>query len=222
MIKAAIFDMDGLLINSEPFWQQAEITIFKKVNIHLTKEMCIQTMGLRIDEVVAHWHSLFPWSHISQEDLQKEIIDSVIHYIQTDGQAMDGVYQILELLTEQNLKIGLASSSFLKIIKAVIEKLKLEKFFTVVHSAEFEEYGKPHPAIYINTAKQLGVPPTQCVAFEDSFNGLIAARAARMKAVAVPEQEHYHLPKFEIAHIKLSTLKAFGPEHLDLLKDSIT
>lgn len=222
MIKAAIFDMDGLLINSEPFWQQAEITIFKKVNIHLTKEMCIQTMGLRIDEVVAHWHSLFPWTNISQEELQKEIIDAVIDQVQSNGQAMDGVHEILELLKGQNLKIALASSSFLRIIKAVIEKLKLSNYFSVVHSAEFEDYGKPHPAIYLNTAKQLGIPPTQCMAFEDSFNGLIAARAARMKAVAVPEQEHYHLSKFEIAHFKLNTLKEFRLEHLDLLKDTIT
>jgi sugar-phosphatase len=123
---------------------------------------------------------------------------------------------------EQNLKLALASSSFLRIINAVIKRLKLGKYFSIVHSAEFEEYGKPHPAIYINSAKQLGVAPTQCLAFEDSFNGLVAARAARMKAVAVPEQEHYHLPKFEIAHLKLNTLKAFGPDHLTLLKDIFT
>jgi sugar-phosphatase len=222
MIQAIIFDMDGLLVDSEPVWQKAEIEIFKKVNITLTREMCMQTMGLRIDEVVNHWHSKYPWDHITRADLQEEIIQTVIKYIQTDAGPMDGVNYLLEFFKAKGFKLALASSSHFAIINAVVKKLNIAHYFNKLHSAEVEAYGKPHPAIYLHTAEALGIAPTQCVAFEDSFNGLIAARAARMKAVAIPDPSHFHDTRFDIAHLKLKSLSDFREEHLDLLNKATT
>lgn len=220
MKHAAIFDMDGLLINSEPFWQQSEIDLFKTVNIELTRELCMETMGLRIDEVIQYWYSKFPWSNLTHVELQEKIISRVIEYIMDEGKEMDGVHQTIEVVQSRGLKIALASSSHFRIIHAVLDKLKIRKYFEVVHSAEVEDYGKPHPAIYINTAKMLGVEPVNCIAFEDSFNGLIAAKAARMKTVAVPDPDHYKQTRFDIANLKLKSLSDFTSSHLiDLLKN---
>ena len=90
-ISAVIFDMDGLLIDSEPFWQQAEKIVFKKVGIELTTEMCYETMGLRIDEVVMYWYEKKPWDHISLQEIQAEIIDRVIELIHENGKQKEGV-----------------------------------------------------------------------------------------------------------------------------------
>lgn len=214
--------MDGLLINSEPWWQQAEIEIFRKVDICLTREMCMETMGLRIDEVITHWHTRYPWTGTTKAALEDEIIDTVIKYIHLEAGPMEGVYEILDLLRGRSMQLALASSSPFRIIRAVVAKLGIGSYFQVLHSAEAEKYGKPHPDIYIHTAAQLGVTPMECVAFEDSFNGLVAARAARMKTVAVPDPVHSNHPRFGIAHIRLSSLKEFTPEHLYYLDKEIT
>src|SRR5688572_9324679 len=96
MITAAIFDMDGLLIDSEPIWREAEKTIFKQVGLDLSDEMCAQTMGLRIDEVVQHWYTIRPWSNKSLKQIETEVLDAVERLIIQRAQPMEGVYDILE------------------------------------------------------------------------------------------------------------------------------
>jgi mannitol-1-/sugar-/sorbitol-6-/2-deoxyglucose-6-phosphatase len=212
MIKAAIFDMDGLLIDSEPIWQKSEIEIFGQVDVTLTREMCMQTMGLRLDEVVKHWHEIYPWSGKSLKEIEEAVIDTVVSHIQKEGQALPGVYKTLEILKSMDIILGLASSSSFRIINTIVDKLKIREYFSVIHSAEVEPYGKPHPAIYISAAELIDVPVTKCVALEDSFNGLIAAKAARMKTIAVPEGSCYEQTRFDIADIKLRSLEEFNAE----------
>ena len=199
--------MDGVLIDSEPYWQKAEIELFKKVGISLTKEMCLQTVGLRIDEVVHYWYVRHPWQGVSHKALEEETVERVIDYIKKFADPMPGVYETLEMLLKHNIPIALASSSRFKIIDTVLDKLAIRKYFKVVHSAELEQYGKPHPGIYLSTAQKLNIPPNECLAIEDSFNGLIAAKAARMKTIAVPEESLWHQSRFDIADFKIKTLR---------------
>jgi len=219
MIQAVIFDMDGLLIDSEPFWQAAEKVAFRKVGIELTDAMCGQTIGLRIDEVVEHWHRQFPWDHISQKAIQELIVDHVIQFVREKGEPLSGVDRIFRFFKNKGVKIALASSSHQRLIDAVLNKFGIEECFDVIHSAEFETYGKPHPAIYLTTAQKLAVLPTECLAFEDSFNGLIAAKAARMKTICVPDPTAFDETKFDIADLKLRSLKEFNEEHLRALNN---
>lgn len=208
MIKAVIFDMDGLLINSEPLWQLAEIKIFETVGIKLSHSDCLKTMGLRVDEVVQYWYERFPWLNKSLKIVESEIICEVIRLIKEKGEAMPGATYILDLLKEAGLKIGLASSSSMAIIQAAIFKLNIADRFDAIVSAENEEFGKPHPAVYINTAKILGVKSTECLAFEDSVTGLLSATSARMKTIAVPDKENNDI-RFCIASMTLNTLDEF-------------
>lgn len=199
--------MDGLLINSEPFWKDAEVDVFSTLGVPLTYDMCYQTVGLRIDEVVQYWHDLYPWGSKSLQQVEDEIVGAVIDLINHKGQAMEGVHEIIQFFNNKNLPLAVASSSYFRLIDAALTKLNIKHHFQVIHSAEAEAYGKPHPAIFITTAQQLGVSPTECLVLEDSLNGVIAARAARMTVVAVPEERK---SEFSIAHLVLDSLIDFG------------
>ncbi|PKQ65835.1 hypothetical protein BZG02_02195 [Labilibaculum filiforme] len=209
MIKAVIFDMDGLLINSEPFWQESETKVFSSLGLKVNKKIFEQFMGKRIDEVVEVMYAMTPWNHVAKEKVVEDIIENVIRLVIEKGACLPGVHNTLEQLKDSSYKIALASSSKMKIIVAVLEKLQLKDYFEVVHSAEFEKYGKPHPQVFISTAEQLGVHPSECVVFEDSLNGVISALAASMKCIAVPEKNAYNLNQFVIANKTLSSLNDF-------------
>lgn len=209
MIKAAIFDMDGLLINSEPLWQQSEYMVFTDLGVPLKDEIFVQLMGRRIDEVVDILYSKFPWKGKTKEETIQAIIDNLICLIKEKGEPMPGVEETLKLLKKNNYKIALASSSYFKIIDTVLDSLNIRDYFEVIHSAEIEEYGKPHPQIFISTANMLGVKPEECVVFEDSIHGVIAALAANMKCIAVPYAQASNIDKFIIAQKKISSLNDF-------------
>ena len=206
-IKAVIFDMDGLLINSEPLWQEAEILVFDRVGINLTRELCQQTQGLRIDEVVEYWYTRHPWTNLTKLEVEKSIVNKVIELIQLKGEPLPGVEQAIALVRRKNVKIALASSSSMRIIQAALQKLGLSETFTEVYSAESEVLGKPHPGVYLTTAKKLDIPPQLCLALEDSLNGVLAAKAARMKCIAIPEAIQQNNPKFAIAERVLQSLE---------------
>ena len=208
-MKAVIFDMDGILIDSEPLWKIAEIAAFKKVGIDLTHTDCEETVGLRMDEVVRLWYDRVGWEGRSLKEVEDDVIDVLISEIQNQGKAMIGVEAALINIKEAGYKIGLATSSANRILQVVIDKLSIRTYFDVLHSAEFEEYGKPHPAVFLTAAKQLGVKPNQCLVIEDSFNGVLAAKAARMKVIAIPEKTHHFDKRLQIADKILDNLNGF-------------
>ena len=217
MIDAVIFDMDGVLLDSEPFWQDAEIEIFATVGIHLTRTQCIETTGLPVNDVVAYRHKQNPWNHKSLEQVCDEILAGVERRVRERAVLLDGVLDVLEFFKNRRITIALASSSALRLINTVLNKFSLENTFAVVHSAEREEYGKPHPAVFLTTAKHFGIPPAHCLVIEDSFNGLIAAKAARMKTVVIPMAEQWNEARFDIADSKLKSLREFSEQQWNRL-----
>jgi sugar-phosphatase len=206
---AAIFDMDGLLIDSEPLWQEAEKKIFSSVGLQLTTAMCEHTMGMRLDEVVLHWFGYQPWEGKSLKSIEEEILTEVARLIRLKGTPLQGVHEVLRFCRSAGLKMAVASSSYLDLIEAVLAKLEVRDEFEVVHSAQFEPKGKPDPGIYLSTARMLGVEPCRCIAFEDSYNGLLAAKSAGMLTVAVPAPQHFNDRRFLIADAKIRSLLEF-------------
>ena len=203
MIEAAIFDMDGLLIDSEPFWRRAEMTVFSTVGINLSEANCRETMGFRLNEVVDLWYSRFPWTGKSKKQIEFEILDSVKELIQSEGEPLPGIYDTIELCKKLNLKTAVASSSAMVLIEATVDRLGIRNEFDTLQSAENEEFGKPHPSVFIKTAQRLGVRPENCIVFEDSFHGMVAGLAAKMKVIAVPEESS---DRFLAAHSILNFL----------------
>lgn len=208
-IEAVIFDLDGLLINSEPFWQQAEIEILTDAGVPLTVEMCRQTMGLRIDEVVNHWVQVYivDIDRYPPVKLQNDIIKRVIELIFEKGKPMPGARTAIEYFSSSGKKLALASSSMNRVIHASLEKLGFIEYFQVITSAEDEEFGKPHPGVFISAAKKMSVSPEKCLVLEDSINGLIAARAARMKCILIPEQSTAYKKESVLADRILESLE---------------
>ena len=217
MIDTVIFDMDGLLVDSEPLWMMAMQEVFASVGAAITPQLAAQTTGLRTVEVVDYWHRYFQWKEKPKEQVTAEIIDSVTRLVLQQGKPMQGVPYILNFFKDRGLRMGLASSSPMGFIEAVLEHFQLRSYFSAVASAEHEPYGKPHPAVYLSCARSLGSNPLHCLAFEDSINGTIAARAARMKVVAVPEMHNRQNPRYVLADVTLDALTDFTESHLQSL-----
>lgn len=205
--KAVIFDMDGLLIDSEPYWKQAEKKVFGELGLNLTDTMLQQVMGFRLNEVVNYWYDYQPWPNPDMEQTEKDVLSTVKQLILDHAEAMPGVYRLLEQLSKTNIKLAVASSSAMSLIQTVVQKLEIEKYFDVLWSAEYESFGKPHPAIFLSTAHKLAVSPSDCWVIEDSINGVIAAKAARMKCLAVPDASQLSDPRFAIADKVIPSLE---------------
>lgn len=217
MLDTVVFDMDGLLVNSEWLWARAMEEVFQTVGVTITPELAMRTTGLRTVEVVSYWHEYFKWKGKSREQVTEEIIDRATDLIIREGVTMEGVEYIMGYFMQKNMKIGLASSSPLRMIEAVLKHFQLDVFFQVVSSAEFEYFGKPHPAVYLSCIEKLQSRPLSSIAFEDSINGMIAAKAARMKTVVVPEPHNQENPKYILADLKLTSLAQFNDQHFTLL-----
>lgn len=215
-LKAVILDMDGVLVNSEPLWRKAMIKGFNEVGIPFTEADCRKTTGLRINEVINYWLSLHSHINVKATELEQLIMQELYHLIEQQGQPMHGIVEILNFCRQQNLIVGLATSSSNELMNRVLKKLNLTHYFKAVVSAEFLKYGKPHPEVFLQCADKLDTLPFNCLVIEDSVNGVIAARAAQMAVIAVPDNEHFNLPGFAIATRKcnnmaeaLLALKAF-------------
>jgi mannitol-1-/sugar-/sorbitol-6-/2-deoxyglucose-6-phosphatase len=217
MIEAVILDMDGLLIDSEPYWQASERLIMKEYGIELSPEMHSATLGLRCDEQTQYWYKRYPWPNPDFAKIDRQYEEMMLDFFNNEASLMDGAEYIINFFSEQKMPLALASSSSMVLINAFIERFNLKKYFTLVRSAENEKYGKPHPAVYLSTAKMLNKSPMSCLAFEDSLNGLLAAKAAQMKAVIVPDPRTSRREKFDIADMQLNNLKEFGSKELQIL-----
>ena len=204
--KAVIFDMDGVLIDSEPLWKIAMEEAFHSVGCMITKKDFQKTVGLRIDEVITYWHQEVGWERLSVKDVENLIVQKMIALIEDNGVPLPGVIDTLEYLKSKNIKLGLGTSSYNVLIEAVLNTLGISSVFDVVHSAEDEEFGKPHPAVYLTVAQELGVSPSKCLVIEDSFNGIISALSARMTVVWIPEKTHTPDPKNEVAKYQFATM----------------
>ncbi|MGB0944783.1 MAG: hexitol phosphatase HxpB [Marinomonas sp.] len=217
MITAAIFDMDGLLFDSEPLWQEAEYQVFSRLGVRVTPELSAITAAMTTKEVTEFWYQQHPWQGDSLASVEQAVIDQVERLIKQKGEAKPGVKEILNFCKEQGLKIGLATNSPYQLIPVILDALKVRHYFDVITSSDQVEKGKPAPDVYLKTAQRLNVEPKQCMVFEDSPSGLAAGVAADMKVIVVPQKEHYDNPKFALSQFKLASLLDFTKLHLAAL-----
>jgi sugar-phosphatase len=213
-ISAVIFDMDGLIIDSEPLWKIAEIETFKEVGFDFTIEMCALTTGMRIDEVVEFWRKRLKWQKFSNNEIVDTIQNKMVQLIQEQGKLLPGIIEALNLLKANDVLIALASSSSMSLINTTVDSLEIRRFFNIIHSAENEIAGKPNPAVFLSTAKMLEVQPNKCLVLEDSKAGMNAGINANMRTVVIPE--FGTSPKWTSNAFK--KLKSMLEFNLDLLK----
>lgn len=214
MLHAVIFDMDGLLIDSEPLWWQAGVEVLRTVGVDLEDNRSHETMGLRTDAALEHWFSLFPWTGKSLQEIEQEVNSRAMELIQEHAEPLPGVYETIHLVSRHGIPMGVCSSSPHLVIRTVLSTLRLHSAIQVVYSAEAEPFGKPHPGAYLNCAKQIGVHPHRCLVFEDSLRGATAAKAAEMKVIAVPSGRDNEPGTFDFCDMQLRSLADFNESHL--------
>ena len=187
-IEAVVFDMDGILLDSEPIWRATERRVFRRLGIDVTEEDLMRTMGVRIADVVRLWHERQPWIGPSVDDVAEEVVAGVAEAIERDGVLHEGAVAAIDRFRALGLRLALASSSPMRLIDAVLKLGSLEGRFDAVVTAEDEDRGKPDPAVYLTAARALGVEAARCLAIEDSIAGIRAAKSAGMVCVAIPER----------------------------------
>ena len=207
--KAVIFDMDGVLIDSEPLWKIAMEDVFVSIGCPLTRKDFQKTVGLRLDEVIEYWYEHTGWDNTSPKEVENRIVQRMIELLKENGEPLSGVVDTLKHLKSKNFKIGLATSSYEVLINTVLDTLLIRDYFDFTHSAEKESYGKPHPAVYLSVAKKFNIHPKDCLVIEDSLNGIISGKAARMKVVCIPEKSHSLEPKLSLADYQFEDMSLF-------------
>ncbi|MBD3628624.1 hexitol phosphatase HxpB [Cyclobacterium sp.] len=203
--KAVIFDMDGVIIDTEKIWKQAEKEIFSSFGVKVTEEHSKVTQSMTTSQVTQFWHEKFPWRHKSLKEVEQMVVSRVTELIASEECLIKGVKAFIEKLKSKNYKIGLATNSPYVLIPTVLDRFEIAHFFDTVSSAEFEEKGKPDPAIYYTTARKLHVDPKDCLVIEDSYSGILAAKQAGMTVAAFSngnmqiefEMADYRIDSFE-------------------------
>ncbi len=201
--KAVIFDMDGVLVDSEINWHKYESNVWEELGIVQVDEVRAAILGKRLSDVVKIVSGYAPGHDVL---FIRQTFDQMADKVYADSSVMDGVAELLEFLREKGVRIGLASSSMQRWIDLFFAGNSFKKYFDVVLSGESLDLpGKPDPAIYLEAAKRLDVSPDECVVIEDSFAGVSSGKASGAYTIAIPDMR-WSKGDFSIADMRVSSL----------------
>lgn len=203
MIKAIIFDFDGLIVDTESVWFEAYKEVLLQYEVELTLQKFSEVIGTT-DEVLYEYinsNAKVPIDREKIEQLVKEIVKQKLF----KPVLRENVEDYLKSAKNAGLLIGLASSSSREWVESFLKKLNIFDYFSVIKTSEDVSKVKPDPELYLKAIEELGVEVNEAIAFEDSLNGLIAARKAGLKCVIVPNSVTTHL-EFENYSLRLSSM----------------
>jgi HAD superfamily hydrolase (TIGR01509 family) len=210
VIEAVVFDLDGVLLDSEQVWDEVREQLVKERGGRWHERAQTEMMGMSSSEWSRYMHN-----ELGVPDPPEEISADVVRRLEEVYRKrlplIDGAIEAVERLAAR-WPLGLASSSNREVIDLVLDLSGLARFFRVTVSSEEVSRGKPAPDVYLEAARSLGVPPERCAAVEDSHNGIRSAKAAGMRVIAIPNQ---HYPPGEealsLADVRLSSLAELTP-----------
>ena len=187
-IKAVLFDMDGLMVDTESLATEALIHSAKKQGYDMTEEETFQVLGFTTKSIYEFWENYFKNSDVSG----KQLVDDHYKYIEdilftTGPRKMPYIEELLKYLKESNYKVAVASSSNMNHIINNMEKTGLKKYIDEFASGAEVENGKPAPDVFLLAAKRLGEKLEECLVLEDSKAGVIAGSSAGAKVIMVPD-----------------------------------
>lgn len=191
-LKAVIFDMDGVLVDSEPWHYEIETILFKRLGLNVSEELHLKYIGTASDLMYSDLKQRFDIS-MSLEELLKwdEEYRIDIFKKMENITPSPGIPELLKEIKSANLKTAVATSSVPGIVDIILKKCGIAAYFDTVVTTAMAGKSKPAPDVYLFAADRIGVSPTNCVVFEDSFNGVRAAKRASMYCIA-------HQPNNEI------------------------
>lgn len=202
--------MDGLLVDSEPAWRAVHREVFAELGVRLEDWPTLVTAGMRVDEVVALRRTYHDWGSPTDLEVVASITGKVAERLAADAVLLPGAIEAIDWCRGHGLAVALATGSTWAVLDAVAKRFELRRHLDALVSAEDVQLGKPHPAVFITAAAAIGVEPTDCLAFEDSLTGLIAAKAASMRVVAVPRGASVGDPRMILADVLLDSLLDIG------------
>jgi HAD hydrolase, family IA, variant 3 len=187
-IKAVLFDMDGLMVDTESLSTEAFIDSAKAQGYNMTKEETLKVLGFTKANIYQFWIDYFQGTNVDGKKLVDDHYEYIENVLYTVGpEKMPYVEELLKYLRENNYKIAVASSSDTADIKNNLEKTKLEKYIDEIASGAEVENGKPAPDVFLLAAKRLGVDPKDCLILEDSKAGIKAGKASGAMVFMVPD-----------------------------------
>lgn len=188
-MKAVIFDMDGLLIDSEPLWDKSDTFFLKRKGFVYTPELRMRMMGTGQKEAIELLKKELGLKG-KVEELIKERKAIFYNLFFKDVKLMKGSLRLIEKLSDRKILLAIATGGHsAKKVKEILRKFSLGPCFSVVVSSDEVKNGKPHPDVYLFSAKELGVKPSECFVLEDAANGVLAGKAAGMKVFGVNKNE---------------------------------
>lgn len=186
-IKAAIFDMDGTLIDSMWVWEKIDVEYLKKFNIEIPGDLRSNIEHLNFIETAKYFKDRFNLVDSIEKIMEDWNEMAYTHYL-NDVKLKNGVKEYLNFLKLKDIKIGLATSNCNFLIETVLKKLDIYEFFDSITTTDETGKCKDFPDVYLLTAKKLGVKPNECVVFEDILTAVLSAKKAGMKVVAVHDK----------------------------------
>lgn len=187
-IKAVLFDMDGLMVDTESLSTEAFINSAKAQGYNMTKEETLKVLGFTKANIYQFWIDYFQGTNVDGKKLVDDHYEYIENVLYTVGpEKMPYVEELLKYLRENNYKIAVASSSDTADIKNNLEKTKLEKYIDEIASGAEVENGKPAPDVFLLAAKRLGVDAKDCLILEDSKAGIKAGKASDAMVFMVPD-----------------------------------
>jgi HAD superfamily hydrolase (TIGR01509 family) len=210
MIEAVVFDLDGVIVDSEQVWDEVREQLAKERGGRWHEGAQAAMMGMSSPEWSAYMHD-----EIGLEESPEEINDEVVHRMlaryRESLPLFDGAVEAVRRLATA-YTLAVASSSNRPLIEVVLERAGLAELFAVVVSSEEVAAGKPAPDVYLETARRLGAEPVRCAAIEDSANGIRAAHAAGMRVFAIPNVHYPPAPDaLALADVVLSSPDELTP-----------
>lgn len=187
MIKGAVFDMDGLMFDSERLVYETWQMMMDELGFEYNLEIFKNTIGLRTDMAESYYNSLYG-ERFCYQPLKQRSREIFLKRVSEEGVPIKkGLVDLLEFLKSNNLKIAVATSTSAPTAHKIIRMAGVYDYFDAFVCGDDVRNGKPHPEVFLTAAERLSLPPTECVAFEDSINGIKSAHSAEMTTVMVPD-----------------------------------
>ena len=220
-IKAVIFDMDGLLVDSEPVWNEARVAMAARYNKTWTQADHMNVMGVSTDEWIAYMIKRLELT-LPPQVVRDEVIDQMVAMYRRQIPFRPFAVEAVKWAASR-YPTALASGSPRQLIDIVTQSAELRGCFQVILTADEVGAGKPDPAVYLETARRLGVAPEACVCLEDSANGVLSGHRAGMVVINIPDPR-YPLTEEQTryANVVLASLAGFTAVTIQQLESSRT